>query len=182
MKFAIADNHFNHEGIIHSCYRSFKNIWSMNAHMIKCWNDRVATNDIIYSIGDMIFPVTRPGSMLPEEILAKLNGRIIYIPSQEYSHERALKGLDDRFEKITQLLTLKEMINGEKKYITLCHYPMDSWPKSYHGSWQLHGHCHCRGPKKKNRLDVGVDGHKFFPWSFDEIIEYMENQKEEKKI
>ena len=49
----------------------------------------------------------------------------------------------------------------------------------------LHGHCHNNMDNWKNEhmpkakiLDVGVDGHNFKPWSFEEIKEYMKKKEE----
>jgi len=46
--------------------------------------------------------------------------------------------------------------------ITLCHYPMRSWNKSYHGAWLLYGYVHGRNWEgdlrgSSLRLDVRVD-------------------------
>ena len=57
--------------------------------------------------------------------------------------------------------------------ITLCHYAMRVWNKSHFDAWHLYGHSHaCLGSVGKS-LDVGVDNHDFFPWSFDEVKDYM---------
>lgn len=60
--------------------------------------------------------------------------------------------------------------------IIMSHYPMEHWNHSHHGSFMLHGHQHW--PIERNRadikrLDVGVDGHSFKPWSLAEIKAYM---------
>lgn len=63
----------------------------------------------------------------------------------------------------------------EMQTIVLCHYPLQSWNKAYHGSWHLHGHCHGTVPSPDGmaRLDVGVDVHGFTPVSYDTIKEIM---------
>ena len=84
----------------------------------------------------------------------------------------------------------------------LDHYPNASWNGSgkswwmLHGQnepfnpasddedrWMLHGHCHNNLFKWTNEhmpnakiLDVGVDGHDYKPWSFDEIKKYMDKR------
>jgi len=175
MKWATADLHLNHNGIL--AHRPFKNIWSMNALIIRNWNEDAKPNDVVYCAGDMIWPARWPGTTEPAEILKQLNGHIIYIPSMEWTHEKALlKCGEDRFDKITPLLTIREVFGGQKTYLTFCHYALQVWPKSHYNQWHCHGHSHCRLNPVGKRLDVGVDGHNFRLWSFDEIGEYMEKQ------
>lgn len=64
--------------------------------------------------------------------------------------------------------------------ITLCHYPLVTWNRKSHGSWMLSAHSHYNMPVTRKEgtslgkiLDVGVDGHDFKPYSFDEIKEIM---------
>ena len=60
---------------------------------------------------------------------------------------------------------------------------MESWNKSCHGAWHLHGHCHkeMEGSQPKQisrglRLDIGVDLHNYMPWTWLEITEVMEEK------
>jgi len=163
-KFFTADQHFNHKNIIQYCQRSFKNVDEMNETLINNWNAKIKRNDFVYVLGDMIWqePV--------KEILDKLNGRIIYIYSMEYSHEAVLK-YSYRFEQIIPLLTIK--IQKFDIYITMCHYCMRAFPKSHYNQWHLFGHSHGRLESIGKTLDVGVDSHNFYPWSLEEVIEYM---------
>jgi calcineurin-like phosphoesterase family protein len=63
--------------------------------------------------------------------------------------------------------------------IWLCHYPLRTWNKRFHGSWHLYGHVHGRldaedraNPSSLTR-DVGVDACEYRPWSFDDLRAYM---------
>lgn len=177
MIWVTADQHLNHKGIIEQCNRPFKNLAEMNHTLIKNHNDVVAPNDKVYILGDMIGPAKHPGSINPQDILAQLNGRLYYIYSQEYTHEEGLLGCERFFEERHAILVIKE----GRKHITFCHYPMDSWPKSFYGSYHCHGHSHSKMNSKSNRLDAGVDGHNFFPWSMREIFEHMEKPENKKR-
>src|SRR5262249_42976067 len=59
------------------------------------------------------------------------------------------------------------------------HYPMRSWDKSFHGSWQLYGHVHGRLRREDEAQphlltrDVGVDACEYRPVSFEELRAYM---------
>jgi len=166
MKFVTADQHFNHKNIIQFCQRPFKDVNEMNDTLIMNWNSKVKENDTVYVLGDMIWqePV--------EQILIRLSGQIIYVPSMEYSHEFILKKYPQRFEKIEPLLTIKQ----NNVYITFCHYCMRTWPKSHYNSWHCYAHSHGKLDSVGKSWDVGVDNNNFFPLSFDELAKIMENR------
>lgn len=73
-------------------------------------------------------------------------------------------------------------IEGRNHSITLCHFPMLSWPKSRYGSIHLHGHIHSRGSEYNlqiktegiRRYDVGVEANNYLPVSLKEILSFME--------
>jgi calcineurin-like phosphoesterase family protein len=71
------------------------------------------------------------------------------------------------------------MIRVEDQDIWLCHYPLRSWNKRFHGSWHLYGHVHGRldaedrGNPSSLTKDVGVDACGYRPWNFDELRAYM---------
>ena len=74
---------------------------------------------------------------------------------------------------------------------------MISWPASYYNSWQLFGHHHSQtlsdfqghdnveedfdilNKLRPTQFDVGVDGNKFYPYSYDEILKIINNQIKE---
>jgi calcineurin-like phosphoesterase family protein len=71
------------------------------------------------------------------------------------------------------------MIQVEGQDIWLNHYPLRSWDRSFHGSWNLYGHVHNRltdedeaNPHRLTR-DVGVDACEYRPWSFEDLRNYM---------
>jgi calcineurin-like phosphoesterase family protein len=53
---------------------------------------------------------------------------------------------------------------------------MLSWNKSFHGSFQLHGHIHSNQPSDGTcrRYDAGVDANNYFPVSWEEIKKTLE--------
>ena len=81
----------------------------------------------------------------------------------------------DENKRVVFLGHYADMKIGPQRII-LAHYPMDSWNSSFHGSWMLHGHCHCNLKNDKNlkRLDVGWDQMKK-PLSFIDINNKMKN-------
>jgi len=174
------DTHFSHKNIIQYCNRPFKTVEEMNEVMIANWNSVVTPSSTIYHLGDVGFGDLR-------SILNRLNGKIILITG---SHDKSALQCRDRFELVTPLLE----IDIENEHITLCHYAMRVWPRSHYNSFHLFGHSHgrlsesyVRGDDKVfagesytdytvasgKSFDVGVDGHNFFPWRFEEIREEM---------
>ena len=57
-----------------------------------------------------------------------------------------------------------------RNYIECSHYPQQSWNREFHGSIHLHGHSHLKMEKKKNRLDVGIMGSEYRPYSLNDIL------------
>jgi calcineurin-like phosphoesterase family protein len=164
-----ADQHFGHKGIIHFLNRPFKSTDEMDEVLIVNWNAKVGENDLVYVLGDMIWVGDA------KQILDKLKGKIIYIPSLEWTHEKIVLECRDRFEKVSPLLTIKA-IRTYGIYITLCHYCMRTWPKSHYNSWHLFAHSHGRLEAIGKSQDVGVDTHNFFPYSLDEITAIMKGR------
>ena len=85
------------------------------------------------------------------------------------------------FNNVMDLCTLK----WNEQKIILCHYPMLSWDGSFHGSWQLYGHCHGNlqsflqehDLENMLNLDVGVDSHNYAPISFEQVKVIMKSRQ-----
>jgi calcineurin-like phosphoesterase family protein len=71
----------------------------------------------------------------------------------------------------------------EKQLIVLHHYAQRVWNKSHYGSWHLYGHSHNKLPEIPGNLsfDIGVDGHQYQAWSYEEVKEKMSRKIEERK-
>jgi calcineurin-like phosphoesterase family protein len=169
-----SDEHYAHVNIIRYCNRPFANVGKMNRTLINRHNALVRAEDTVFHLGDFSFG-SRAWTL--NELIPQLTGRHVFLRG---SHDRwQLAPGTTRIDsnEFPDLLELE--IAG--RHITICHYPMRSWPRSFHGSWQLFGHGHGtlattglapHGYTTK-QLDVGVDGHEFAPWSFDEIVAHM---------
>jgi calcineurin-like phosphoesterase family protein len=159
-----SDTHLQHANIIKYCNRPFKNVDEMDETIITNWNSIVKHDDLVYHLGDIGF-----GDI--KNVLRRLNGKIVLIRG---SHDKSALAVPERFESTSSLLEIKI----DRQYITLCHYAMRSWPRSFHGSWHLFGHSHGRLPPLGKSFDVGVDNHNFYPWSLDEIKEKINSLEE----
>jgi calcineurin-like phosphoesterase family protein len=158
--FFTADTHFNHANIIPFCKRPFYSAEDMNAALVERWNSKVGAGDLVYHLGDFAWGDWGPA-------LERLSGEIILIRGGHDKKEA--KKFASRFLHIADLLDI--VVEGYT--IVLCHYCLRVWNKSHYDSWHLFGHSHGQLPALGKSHDVGVDGHEFTPWSWEEVKDYM---------
>lgn len=172
-----SDLHWHHKNIIKYSNRPFSSVEDMNEKMIAKWNDNVASNDIVYSLGDFAF-----GNYEQIwDIISHLNGKIHMITG---NHDQTILKNRERLlsSRLVEEITPYKEITLDGQFICLFHYGCRVWNKSHHGSWLLYGHTHDTLPPFGRSVDVGVDstailGHApYRPFSFDEIKQFMENR------
>lgn len=170
MIFFTSDPHFGHANIIRHCDRPFSSVEEMNEIMIRNWNERVSNADTVYILGDLMFRIKEP----PEEILCRLAGKKHLIVG---NHDRSwMKKCDPSafFESVSPML----FINDGVRRMTLCHYPMMSWPDST-TTYMIFGHIHNNTnadywpliEMNPLMMNAGVDINGFKPVTFDEMME-----------
>ena len=166
-----ADHHFSHRNIIEYTSRPFSSVEEMDAVMINRWNSVVKPKDTVYHLGDFSL------ANRVDHIFKQLNGTVYIIRG---NHDRWVN--KNAFFPITKegsvfLIPAQYELKHMGETIVLSHYPMISWNKSFHGSWHLFGHVHgILNPYGKS-LDVGVDTHEFYPYSFEEVKSIMDNRE-----
>lgn len=173
--FFSADSHFCHSNIISFSNRPYADAEEMNETLITNWNNVVPENGTVFHLGDVAFCDDKKKV---KEILDRLNGKIYLIKG---NHEKSVlkhEELRRRFEWIKDYFELEVDLGvaNARQFVVLCHYPMASWNKSFHGSWALHGHTHMKYKSEYGLiLDVGVDNPlcNYAPIFFDRIHEYM---------
>lgn len=79
--------------------------------------------------------------------------------NQSQDHQKSLR--------VAYVSCLKE-IKDEGRRVTLCHYPLMTWPGSRHGAMQLFGHVHNNWVGCRGSVNVGVDLWDFMPVTLDE--------------
>ncbi len=167
MRYYIADTHFNHSNIIQYCNRPFNNVEEMNEELIKRWNNKVTNKDEVFILGDFIFANKWEEV---DKILNRLNGKKYLIKGNHDHYLKDKSGNPEfRFEYVRDISEHKD----EGHTVILCHYPMLSWNKSFHGSILLYGHIH-NNPlpyTPPNSYNVGVDVNDFEPKTLKEIME-----------
>ena len=165
--FFTADTHFGHKAIIKYSERPFEHLGQMDEALIAGWNERVGSKDEVYHLGDVSF--WAPART--QAILDALNGKIYLVRG---NHDKRIRGaLEDRFEWVKDYYEYRR----DKQSAILCHYPFETWRKSHHGSWHLHGHSHGALTQRGRRLDVGVDTNDLRPYHWDEIVDFMSQQE-----
>ena len=166
-----SDPHLNHGNIIKYCNRPFKSVNDMNEEIINRHNSVVDPTDTVFILGDLGWPD-------PSEYVKKLNGNKILIRGNHDS-EKVVSSLlrnntiigpvHDYFE-----LTLKEY--GILP-IVMCHYPIESWNRKYHGAIHLHGHTH--GTLDNSglmRFDMGIDCNDYYPFKLKDVLRMAEER------
>jgi len=173
--FFTSDLHFEHKRICEYSGRP----WSQDKNteeLIQRWNSRVGIMDDVYHLGDFAFIYPKKIGLL-FEILGELNGQIHLIRGNHCDH-KVWQLVED--QNLPQIMWIKDYheLKVQGQPIVLCHYPMEVWNGSHHGSWMLHGHCHGSLAPRGRRLDVGIDNHAGQQvFSYAEVAEHMARQK-----
>jgi calcineurin-like phosphoesterase family protein len=122
----------------------------------------VQPGDHVYHLGDF-------GFKFVEEVLKQLKGQIHLVMG---SHDSEAWALRKRFAEVTQIKEIR--IGGH--FVVMSHCAFRVWEKSHFNSWHLYGHSHGRLPGQGKSMDVGVDTHNFYPYSWEEILSLMEKR------
>lgn len=176
--FITADEHYGHKNIIEYCNRPFTSAEEMKEEMIARHNKKVPNNPNIVTIhvGDMFWRTLSVEEAL--EILDRLHGRHAFIFGNHDELIQESPALREKFNwvKGENKASGTHILRHNKTEMTLCHYAMRVWNRSHKGSWMLYGHSHNELPVVGKSFDIGVDGHKFEPWSLEEIAAEMETR------
>jgi calcineurin-like phosphoesterase family protein len=155
--FFTADEHYGHKNIIKYCSRPFRSVEEMDDTIISRHNEVVGQDDHVIHAGDF----TLNDNKFFQTIIRRLSGIHTFLVG---SHDRWL-------EKSGNHEIMELRIDGQ--HIVVCHYAMRTWPRSHYGSWQLYGHSHGTLPPLGLQMDIGVDTHDYYPYSFEEINSTM---------
>ena len=171
--FFTSDTHFDDPYSIQYFNRPFKSVDEMNAVMVERWNHVVTEHDTVYHLGDFTLDDIHHFTSW----VSQLNGTIKILPG---SHDHPwLKDFraSDKVQVLAPLVSLEfpDIVAGTSpQVVVLCHYSMQVWDRSNHGSWHLFGHSHGKLEGIGLSFDVGVDCTEFTPLSLDEITSKIE--------
>ena len=170
--FFTSDTHFDDEYSLRYFHRPFKSVDEMNQVMVEKWNDRVADEDTVYHLGDFTLEDIRHFT----EWASQLNGNIKILPGSHDGPWLKDFAATEKVQVIAPLVSLEfpEIVGRkESQVIVLCHYSMQVWDRSKHGSWHLFGHSHGKLKGRGLSFDVGVDCTEFMPLSLETVASKM---------
>ena len=163
-RFFTADLHFAHQSIIRHCDRPYDNVHEMNEALVENWNSVVTEKSLVYILGDFAW-------MRPDYWMDRLNGQKILVIG---NHDTLNSDAKKKFQFIKPMYETK--IDGQS--ITMCHYQMSEWNKSFHGSWHLYGHSHGNATEWDDKLsfDIGTDLWNYTPVHWDTVVNKMQHK------
>ncbi len=183
---ATSDWHFQHVNLCRgttlwpdtSGCRDFDTLEEMNETIINNFNKLVKPTDIVFHLGDVIFG---DKSKLPE-FMGRLSCKNIYLVMG--NHDSWILSKPEMKSLFLGVYEFGLEVAINKKLFVLCHYALKVWQDCHRGSIHAYGHSHSSLPDDVDAysLDVGVDsqiyGHKkYTPFSLDELLFIMHNQK-----
>lgn len=179
MIYFTSDLHLGHANIIRHCNRPFVSVEEMDETILQRWNEKVKPSDTVYILGDLIFR----SKIAPEDYLSRMPGKKHFIVG---NHDKAWMKKVDLTRWFESVDMMRYISDGQRK-MTLCHYPMMSWPFSNHEGWMVYGHIHENTDMEywplidhyDRMLNAGVDINGFAPVTFEEMI--VNNEIHKKK-
>jgi len=155
-----ADLHLGHANIIDMCNRPFASVEEMDEALIDNIRRVVTQKDDLWIVGDLAM-VKAAGKERVAQLFKRIPGRKHLIAG---NHDRPwVKEL--KWTSVENLIEIKD----EGRRVTLCHYPLMTWPGSRHGALQLFGHVHDNWAGCRGCVNVGVDLWDYRPVTLEEV-------------
>jgi len=186
--FITSDCHFSHKNLCRgvtgwrttdgkvpvSSTRDFPTLDLMNDMIVNNINSKVGQDDTLIMLGDIAFGGFENITIFLDRLICKNIHLVLGNHDHHISNNRG--GIQDMFLSVQNYLEAN--INGEN--FVLSHYPFASWNGLNKGVIHLHGHVHLSAQNKwgnGKRLDVGMDGNNYHPYSLSEIVHMMDRRK-----
>lgn len=168
-----ADTHFGHGRIIGYTNRPFDSSASMDETIVERFNRRLNPGDTLYHLGD----VSWSSWGIRQNFLNRLVTREVHLILGNHDNRSVKEYLEMGFRSVSpyKVIALDRVkgspdVQGSSQSVVLFHYPIRSWDGKSHGAFHLYGHSHgALEPSGDRSMDVGVDTHDFFPWSWEEV-------------
>lgn len=183
--FVSADLHMGHWNIVKYTGRPFKSLEEMDNALIRNWNERVKSGDIVYFLGDFCFRNSKGGKpgeggmTKAQEYESKLNGKIIHF-----------QGNHDKNNGIKSIIIYACAKFGGKKIMMVHRPPITDDDIPFSCDFVLCGHVHEKWDykiidswkygKKIPVINVGVDVRNFRPMSMEEVLKLYSQIKRNK--
>lgn len=156
-----ADTHFGHGNIIKYCQRPFSSHEEMDEVMIQRFNEVLRPGDLLYHLGDIAW------SSWDLSQLRRLNTKAIHLVLGNHDKHKL-----SEYQQYCQWVGVYKEIHVDAGDVATClfHYAQRTWHSKGRGGFQLYGHSHgSLEPGLDRSMDVGVDTHNFYPYSWDEV-------------
>lgn len=173
-----SDQHFGSQRTLELSKRPFNTPCEMDSYIIERFNEKVDDNDYIMHLGDF-------GDF---DRLRELNSNNHYLVLGNYERKEMEEKFNNDFKEYRNYLIergFKDVflpgqykIQLDKheilKYILLYHEPEECVKEDPARIFNLFGHIHGRQMVKRYGIDVGVDGHHFYPISIQDVKFYYD--------
>lgn len=187
MIYYISDIHFGDIRVFNKCSRPFSNLAELELEIIKRWNKKVKSCDVVYILGD----IAEDSYISALDILKKLNGiKYLIIGNHDLKMKDEIKK-----SRVFESIDFMKLIDDNGRKVCLCHYPIMDWMEFSRGGYHVYGHIHNKTLKNdiayaqmkeyfKDKLayNAGVDVNNYEPVTLDEMIELKEKNKYEPYI
>ena len=179
MIFLTSDLHFNHDREFVWKVRGFESVQEMNEEIVKRFNFVVKPDDDVYILGDLCLGGGGPEVLAANKALIEsLNGRLHIIRGNHDTDPRVR--MYETCANVVDVVKWADMLHYRGYHFYLSHFPTLTGNLEKENLKQctcnLFGHTH---QTTNFHLDmpfmvhVGVDSHRCFPVSLDDIIENM---------
>ena len=175
MIYLTSDFHFAHNMDFIYKARGFENIDQMNKAVVENINNTLKEDDELYVLGDLVLDDFDEGYRYLKMIKPKMH---------------IILGNHDTDKKVEAYRKLENVVSGsfaeaityKRKRFFLCHYPviLDDGNSENPDirDWCLHGHTHSRKKYQfLNCYNIGLDAHKCYPVSIEQVYNDIKNHK-----
>jgi len=144
----------------------------MNTALVQNWNSVVHHDDEVYHLGDVSFG----NEQETNSVLSRLYGHK-HLVLGNHDYPKMMNMFKRHFETIDNY----KVLNYDKWYFVLFHYPIAEWHWQHRGAIHLHGHIHStrqdNDRQRYRRYDVGVRANDYFPVSIETVIKIAEGKE-----
>ena len=159
--------------------RDFNTIEDMNSVIVDNINSKIGPDDTLIHLGDFSFGgFDKIGQFLDRLVCKNIH---LVLGNHDHHIKNNREKIQERFLSVSDYLEVRIY---DQDFV-LSHYPFTSWNGLNKGVIHLYGHIHS-GYKNKfgngKKMDVGVDGNDYYPYSLSEIVHMMDRRSIKSEI
>lgn len=187
MIYYISDTHLGDLRVFNKCSRPFAGLDELESEIIRRWNKKVNSDDVVYVLGD----IAEDNYTKAINIYKELNGiKHLIIGNHDLKMQKEIEE-----SCVFETVEFMKLIDDNGRKVCLCHYPLMDWMEFSRGGYHVYGHIHNKTSKNdpaytqikeyyKDKLafNAGVDVTNFEPVTLDEMIRLKEVNKNEPYI